>query len=130
MTVMPDPTPKSRRRWFRFSLRSMFVVVTVLAVIAAFVAYNLNWIRQRHEMTFAGRITSPGYFVVGSDEGNAPGMLWVFGERGYDRMRVAFRDYPDEENLTPEQRLKLKRIRELYPEADITVVPPYTGMPL
>jgi hypothetical protein len=39
----PMPTPP-RRRWFQFSLATMFVVVTVVAV---FVAYDANLIRQR-----------------------------------------------------------------------------------
>ena len=39
----------SRRRWFRFSLRTLFVVLTVLCfVLGGWVAYQLNWISQRH----------------------------------------------------------------------------------
>ena len=34
-----------RRRWFRFSLRTLFVVVTVLG---CWLGYQLNWIRERH----------------------------------------------------------------------------------
>ncbi len=42
-----DATPLTRRRWFRFSLRTMFVLVTVIAI---FVGYHVNWIRQRNEL--------------------------------------------------------------------------------
>jgi len=38
-------TPAPKRRWFRWSLRTMFVVVTV----CGWIGYQLNWIRQRHE---------------------------------------------------------------------------------
>ena len=37
-----------KRRWFRFSLRMMFVVVTVFG---CWLGYELNWIRQRHEIS-------------------------------------------------------------------------------
>ncbi len=40
-------SPKHRR--LRFSLRTLFVVVTVAACIVGWTAYQLNWIRQRHE---------------------------------------------------------------------------------
>jgi hypothetical protein len=36
-----------RRRWYQFSLRTMFVLVTVACVVLAWVGYSLNWIRQR-----------------------------------------------------------------------------------
>ena len=39
-----------RRRWFRFSLRTMLVVVAGVAVPLACIGYQLNWIRQRHEV--------------------------------------------------------------------------------
>ena len=38
------------RRWFRFSLRTMFVLV---AVFGCWLGYEMNWIRQRH--AFAAR---------------------------------------------------------------------------
>jgi hypothetical protein len=41
---MPD-APAKPRRWFRFSVRTLFVVVTALA---CWLGYELNWIRQRH----------------------------------------------------------------------------------
>ena len=39
------PAPKPRR--FRFSLRTLFVVVTL---VGCWLGYQLNWIRQRHDM--------------------------------------------------------------------------------
>jgi hypothetical protein len=40
--------PKTRapkRRWFQFTLRTLFVVVTVLA---CWLGYAVSWIKQRH----------------------------------------------------------------------------------
>jgi hypothetical protein len=40
---------KPKRRWFRFSLRTLFVLVTIACTGAGWVAYQLNWIRERHD---------------------------------------------------------------------------------
>ena len=45
---MPQ-APLTRRRSFQFGMGTLLVLVTVLAVPLGFVAYQLNWIRQRHE---------------------------------------------------------------------------------
>jgi hypothetical protein len=44
--------PKPRRR-FRFSLRTMFVLVTALCV---WLGYQLNWIRQRRNVLGSGEV--------------------------------------------------------------------------
>src|SRR5258708_10246160 len=85
-------TPAPKRRWFRFSLRTMFVVVTLFG---CWLAYSLNWIRQRHD--FIADETSvrehhPTHdtwsaTIVGRGKNPpapwAPSMLWAFGEDGY-----------------------------------------------
>jgi hypothetical protein len=71
-------TPNPKRRWFRFafSLRTLFVVVTV---ICCWLGYELNWIRQRHEaLAKCGfTIELPG---ASQEFLTAPGCLWLFGE--------------------------------------------------
>ena len=47
---MTSPTPP-RRRWFRFSLRTLFVLVTAIALLAAgcvtiWEAEQIEWLRQ------------------------------------------------------------------------------------
>ncbi|HEV2971230.1 MAG TPA: DUF1559 domain-containing protein [Pirellulales bacterium] len=39
-------TPKSKRRWFQFSLRSLFVVVTVVAVVCGYLAHEAKIERE------------------------------------------------------------------------------------
>ena len=39
-----------RRRWFSFSLRTLFVVVTIAAIAGGWVMYQVSWIRQRRTM--------------------------------------------------------------------------------
>ena len=65
--------PPTRRRWLQFSLRTMFVVVTVLAI---FIAYHVNWIRQRHRIVadsdYFHKVTTVAYYVEGSYYDPAP----------------------------------------------------------
>jgi hypothetical protein len=82
-------TADPRGRWFQLSLRTMFACVTVAAIGLAELVYGLKWIGERHAYT--DNLGSHGYIVVGSDEGSAPGLLWLFGERGFDQLRTGRR---------------------------------------
>ncbi len=81
-----------RRRWFRFSLRTLFVVVTVLAV---FIAYHVNWIHQRHEFIEvaperSGYVASRDPYLPNGEPQRPPGLLWIFGETGYFEISLKF----------------------------------------
>jgi len=47
--MMPRPTDKPRRRWFSFSLRTLFVVVLVLSIPIGWLGMQLKWVHDRHE---------------------------------------------------------------------------------
>jgi hypothetical protein len=115
------------RRSFRFSLRTLFVVVTVFA---CWLGYQLNWIRERHaylskaDAFFAGAPLAPSRFrwnVTMADDpdlqrwsasvglpARAPWSLRIFGEPA-----VAMIDVTDEEFAQD----WVKRGRRLFPEA-------------
>src|SRR5689334_19564886 len=46
-SAMSDPTTP-RYRWFRFSLRTLFVLVTLLSIFLGFVGVQIKWIHDRH----------------------------------------------------------------------------------
>ena len=50
---MSHPTP-THRRWFQFSLRTLFVVVTIFAI---WLGWGLNWARERERTLDALRAT-------------------------------------------------------------------------
>jgi hypothetical protein len=63
-------------------------MLVAVAILAAFLAYNANWLRQRRQFVEDLRQNHPqeyvyissgdaGYFSV-----NAPFPLWIFGEKG------------------------------------------------
>jgi hypothetical protein len=42
--------PKRKRRWFQFSLRTLMIVVTLLAVVSAYVGWQATIVRERKEL--------------------------------------------------------------------------------
>jgi hypothetical protein len=117
----------NKRRWFRFSLRTLFVVVTVFA---CWLGYELNWIRQRHAFVarqnalvierFNERYAGMVSYQLSITK-HAPFPLWLMGEKGivcfpvlcvrtkdtvpFDR---SWDDYPES-----------REARRLFPEAKI-----------
>jgi hypothetical protein len=94
---MDKPNP---RRWFRFSLRTMFVLVTVVCV---WLGYQLNWIRQRREVLNSGEFLG---FQEVDRESRPPSLLWLFGERGYSALACS-------------KNVDKEAIERLFPESTI-----------
>jgi hypothetical protein len=128
---MEEPTQKPRRRWFQFGLSTVFVVMTSLAV---FLAYNVNWMRQRRALVVAPGDADTRYFIDPEDpfgDGpppapRAPGLLRLFGESGHSDILVRFGDpFADNEvrwkdrNLTRSEQAEVDRVRRLFPEAHV-----------
>jgi hypothetical protein len=44
-------TSHPRRRWLQFRLGTMLAFVAAVAIVLSWLAYDRNWIRQRHELT-------------------------------------------------------------------------------
>ena len=110
-----------KHRWFRFSLRTLFVVV---AVVGVWLFPQLKWIVDRHRaLDWVG--TQAEYWRdmpvdqrahLGAD---APWRIRVFGEKGVDRLCVVVQ--PDA--VASRQR----ELELLFPEASVLVVAPGPG---
>ena len=101
---------KPNRRRFRFGLRSLFIVVTLVAIWAA---YSANWIRQRREFV-RKTVSDPFHFSIAQFDSafSAPGLLWLFGESGVESIVL---QSPTESDFA--------EARRLFPEAQIATVP-------
>jgi hypothetical protein len=97
-------TATPRRRWFAFSIRTLFVLVTVLG---CWFGYSMNWIHQRRE-----RARDDDAFVEISNSTPpipAPFVLRLLGEEGVWRVSIPG-DAPDDD---------LERTKTLFPEANV-----------
>ena len=109
-TAMTETKPK--RRWFTFSLRTLFVLVTVLCV---WLGYQVNWIWQRREFVRKLCVDS-GNFEAGSARTetlqghDSPTISWIrraFGDQAYSILILP-------EKYTPDL---IERANDLFPEA-------------
>jgi hypothetical protein len=103
--------PKPRRRWFSFSLRTMFVAVSLFCM---WLGYELNWIRERR--AFLRMNMQKDSLAV-----PAPWSIRVLGERGYFIVYVQtrYRKVISDETLDVETIRRLNDARRLFPEAAI-----------
>ena len=105
------------RRWPRFSLRTLFVLI---ALFACWFGYEMNWVRQRRQVIADPQVQTWRYFVAVTLYGNpprehrervystAPWPLNWLGEPGYWGVVLA----PG----TSDQ--EIERVRRLFPEAE------------
>jgi hypothetical protein len=90
---------KQKRGRFRFTLRSLFVIVTLVAV---WLGWSLNWIRQRREFLRDDHAWRVGESI------RAPALLWLLGEDGVEEVW-----------LIGEKLAAKDEARRLFPEAAI-----------
>lgn len=100
---------RAARPRFRFTLRAMLVVTTLVCLA---LAYQLNWIRQRRAALADSSITAIQILGEMGDLAPAPGILRYFGEQGQPLIIVHGR----EGDAWIAERNRLAR---LFPEAEI-----------
>ena len=99
---------KPKRRWYQFSLRTFFVLVTLVCVgFGYWVHWSKDWIRQRHE--FKQKLLGVSFLDDGPQPA-APAGLWVFGE--YGNGSLWFLELNDND---------LETAKRLFPEAKISI---------
>jgi hypothetical protein len=116
----------SRRRWLRFSLRTLFVAVMLIAV---WFGYYVNWMSQRREArAWLGMQMIGGSFGFHPKPPSAfPWMLKMLGEK--PEQLILMRHGPSDHYLEPlpsEYVNLVKRVERLFPEAfvwDVTQKP-------
>src|SRR5262245_22437606 len=112
-------------RRFRFSLRTLFAVVTLIAITlppAGWLGRELNWIRQRQAFREeqAAALGKQIAFRHGKPVA-APSQLSFFGERGYGIITVAVTQQRMEQLATADLA-SIQRAAALFPEARIVAL--------
>lgn len=93
-------------------------MLAVVTVVAVFVGYHVNWIRQRHALKGAKWIVmSPNdEAITGWPVPKAPGLLWLFGEEGVTQLTVEV-DATTHDAVTDYDLRLVREARRLFPEA-------------
>ncbi len=99
----------SIRRWFRFSLLGLLVTVTIAAGAAGWIAYHLNWIRQREAVLARDDLAIP---IVSFVTTSPPWPLGWFGTT-----LTGIPEFYLPEATSDEE---LERVRRLFPEKYVT----------
>ncbi len=105
------PGPRSRRRWFTFSLRMMLIVFTAVACLSGYVVNQYRWMLERQAF-----FADTKRCVVAEPRPNvhSPGLLWVFGEVSWKEVSLATYS-----KMRPTSEEDLARARWLFPEAKV-----------
>jgi hypothetical protein len=126
-------TPAPKRRWFRWSLRRMFALVTIFA---CWLGWNANWIQQRRllaakhrvlaaEMKERGIIMQGRPLIRGRHAAgwHTTSVLWLFRERPRLILMLVFVtdgvSMLTVDKLSDSQKAELARAENLFPEAAI-----------
>ena len=118
--------PKRKRRWFQFSLRTLLIGVTLLAVQCAYVGWQAKIVRERN--TMRAEMKRRGTETVDFDD-----VVWDRSEkfRPLYRLREWMGDKALFEVYVTNGELNspyVLRVKELFPEA--TICPPLIQEPL
>jgi hypothetical protein len=130
--MMTDP---QRRRW-HYSLRALFVAVTLCGASLGWLGAQFHWIQDRDEAlrwvhdlrgrqiaAENGSPVPPVRGEVNHDGARAPWSLRILGTTGVARLDV-YRNY-----LSPSSRYSLAELGCLFPEADVNAVAPRATAP-
>ncbi len=102
--------PAHNRRWFQWSLRTLFAVVTAAAILL----YPISWIQQRHAILTTGH----GVEIIEREErDDRPIVLRLFFEPAYYSVVVRFYADNSSSQLTADQQREVQRVKKLFPEA-------------
>ena len=108
--TLPALTPR-----FRFTIRALLVLMTLLAI---WLGYSMNWIRQRRQLIESGVVTP--YIPSNGAHTVTPGWLGILGERGYTHLMID----------VPHGNAEFHRIQALFPEAKCGGIITQSGNPL
>jgi hypothetical protein len=105
-----EAEPKRERRWFQFSLRTLMIVVTLLAGPCAYVGWQANVVRHRRELIRSVVVAGSyvGFDFAGELEDSIPWLRRLLGDEPIRLFGLL--------GATGEKR---EEISAAFPEADV-----------
>ena len=106
---------------FKFSLRTLFILVTIAGLLAGWLVYRLTWILHRHEATlwFQSHGCGPVSFKTGPNV-KAPLVIRMLGQPGFELISIGINE---ERDLTSADYQIEAAVKILYPEAHVEFAP-------
>ena len=105
--------PPKKSRWRQFGLRTLFVLVTMVCIAAAWLIRQKQWADERRGFRFWQPNGAVGYWSHNNRPIDPPFPLKLFGEDGCEGIFMS-------RDATSRQ---VERARQLFPEAEIKIVP-------
>jgi hypothetical protein len=119
---------------FRFSLKTLLLLVAAAGVVCAFCAYHVNWIQKRHALLQKYAADKGVYYehkhtfgwgaIFPRKSQKTWNLLWLFGEQSYDRIDVMIpSDHipPNDNDHEVYSAKERQQAANLFPEADLDV---------
>jgi hypothetical protein len=128
----------AKRRWFQFRLRTLLVTVALVGCAMAWIASNLNWVRERRSFlaAYQAKPPTPSRIIVRGGfrppqpkattsprlDGHAYRgvVLWMFGEPEHAWLRFNYPTVAPGGDVIERTQVVIDRGGELFPEATIT----------
>jgi hypothetical protein len=111
--------PASNHRWFQFSLRTLFVAVTVAALFLGWIGWRLNQARQRENLLQS--LGVDGARITRIPAQSSPFMLRKFGTTYIGEILLPSSKFSDAD---------INRVRAIFPEAKIELFATFDGIQL
>jgi hypothetical protein len=86
----------------RFSLRTLFVLITLISLPMAWVAYQLNWIHQRHEFIEQYQKKNISMNILNAPQSQCPWFLRLLGEQSHSFLMVKKGHEAEGQRIFPE----------------------------
>jgi len=104
------------RRWFTFSLRTLFVIVTILGASVGWLVVQFKWMRERNQPppVILGETQC---WIAGGELGEAPWSLRPFRATGYKKVFVQTLLRSTEQGRSE----AMEHVKSLFPEADVSM---------
>ena len=105
--------PKSRRRWFQFSLRTLFVAITLAGLVLSWIMWNVRQVQMRERAT-RYIVTHFGNVIEGTSDRpwkSLPFMWQLLGAKPVELVRLGHSYFSDEDR---------DQIARLFPDADVS----------